>query len=94
MAAFANGFQEVVTREEGKKVGKDTVWKENLQLGIDHVGRPLYVTIYSGGKIYGTCEIILQPGQGEEEREYDVPVTGKGGPTAVLKLFITFQKMT
>jgi len=96
-ATLTNGFQEVTTLEEGKKTAatKDTTWNENLQIGIDNVARPLYLTVYSRGKVHGTSELNLDPEQGDAEKDYTVAMTGKGVPRgAVVKFTIIFGKMT
>ena len=87
VAALTNGFQEVRSKAALKAPGGALCWNQSLQIGVDILKRPLYVTLYDGDKIHGTAELVVEDelttaGSAPEGSSIEcrIPVFGKGVP--------------
>ena len=100
VAVVTNGFQEVRSTPGPVKHGANdevsTVWAVPLQIGIDTLQRPVYVTLYdgTGTHIVGTAEIALPAQLGETETTVTVPLTGKAiVGTSALNAVVSFSRL-
>jgi hypothetical protein len=99
MAVLTNGFQEVRSRGGVKADNTTTRWNESLQIGVDNLRRPLYITLYEGeNKIVGTAELILTDVDGVsdgEPKQVSVIVAGsKATAHATLFAKVTFTRLS
>lgn len=101
VAVLTNGFQEVRSRGGVKVDSTTTRWNEALQIGVDNLRRPLYITLYEGeNKIAGTAELVLADVDNidstDEPSQVSMMISGGKPISAPSTLFakVTFTKLS
>jgi hypothetical protein len=102
VAVLTNGFQEVRSRGGAKVDNSTTRWNEPLQIGVDNLRRPLYITLYEGeNKIAGTGELVLEDvedvlnNSDGEPKQVSMILTGKSiSSPASLIAKVTFTRLS